>query len=117
MGMCQGYANNSKVNSKLGYYMKGQSFNKMDMELGILSWMPFKVSDPARYNNSLFINPILIQLAWQGVSDSMPGSAESLLTVFTATLILLAGQYVSDFMPGPAVSLLTVLTTTLVLLA
>ena len=62
MGMCHGYADNSKVNRKLGYYMKGQSFDKMGLELGILRWMPFKVGDPARYNNSLFINQILIWL-------------------------------------------------------
>ena len=73
--------------------MKGQSFDKMNLELGILSWMPFKVGDPARCDNSLLINPILILLAWQGVSDSMPGSAVSLLTVLTvltAILVLLA---------------------------
>ena len=52
----------------------------------------------------------LILLAWQGVSDSMPGSDVSLqLTVLTATLVLLAWQQVSDFMPGSAVPLLTVL--------
>ena len=88
--MCQSYADNSKVNRGLGYYMKDQSFDKMDLELKILSWMPFKVGDLARCNNSLLINPILILLAWQGVSDSMPGPAVSLLTVLTATLVLLA---------------------------
>ena len=88
--MCQGYADNSKVNRNLGYYVKGRRFNKMTLELEILDWMPFKVGDLARYNNSLLINPILILLAWQGVSDSMPGPAVSLLTVLTATLVLLA---------------------------
>ena len=70
--------------------MTSQSFNKMDLELGILSWMPFKVGDLAKCNNSLLINPFLILLAWQGVSDSIPGSAVSLLTILTATLVLLA---------------------------
>ena len=70
--------------------MMGQSFDKMDLELGILSWMPFKVGDLIGCNNSLLINPILILLAWQGVSDSMAGPAVSFLTVLTATLVLLA---------------------------
>ena len=88
--MCQGYTDNSKVNRNLGYYMENQSFDKMDLELEIMNWMPFEVGDLARGNNSLLINPILILLAWQGVSDSMPGPAVSLLTVLTATLVLLA---------------------------
>ena len=75
--MCQGYADHSKVNRELRYYMKGRSFDKMDLEIKILSWMPFKVGDLARYNKSLLINPILILLAWQGVSDSMSGPAVS----------------------------------------
>ena len=88
--MCQGYADNSKVNRGLRYCMKGQSFGKRKLELEILSWMPFKVGDLARCNNSLLSNPILILLAWQGVSDSMPGPAVPFLTVLTATLVLLA---------------------------
>ena len=75
--MHQGDADNSKVNRELRYYMKGQSFDKMGLELKILSWMPLKVGDLARYNNSLLINPILILSAWQGVSDSMSGPAVS----------------------------------------
>ena len=87
--MCQGYADNSKVNRGLGCCMKGQSFDKRKLELEILSWMPFKVGDLARCNNFLLSNPILILLAWQGVSDCMPGPAVPLLTVLTATLVLL----------------------------
>ena len=90
MGMCQGYADNSKVNRELGDYMKSQEFNKMAVELKILRWMPFKVGDPARCNNSLLIKQKLILLAWQGVSDSMSGLAVSLLTVLTVILVLLA---------------------------
>ena len=62
--MCQGYADNSKVNRELMCYMpEGKSFTKVGLELGILHWMPFGVSDPARCNYSLVINPTLILLA------------------------------------------------------
>ena len=40
-----------------------------------------------------------ILLAWQLVSDFMPGPAWCFLTVLTPNLVLLAGQLVSDFMP------------------
>ena len=63
MGICQGHADNSEVNRELGYYMKERSFKKKDLELDILSWMPFKVSDSAGYNNSFLIKPNLVLLA------------------------------------------------------
>ena len=56
-------------------------------------------------------------LAWQWVSDFMPGPATYLLIILTITLVLLAWQPVSDFMLGSAGCLLTVFTSTLVLLA
>ena len=56
-------------------------------------------------------------LAWQWVSDFMPGPAMYLLIILTITLVLLAWQPVSDFMLGSAGCLLTVFTPTLVLLA
>ena len=41
-------------------------------------------------------------LAWQWVSDFMPGPATYLLIILTITLVLLAWQPVSDFMLGSA---------------
>ena len=57
----------------------------------------------------------LALLAWQRVSNSMPGAASS--HFFTSALVLLAWQQVSsDFMPGVAIFLLIVLTVTALVL-
>ena len=42
----------------------GQSFDKENLEIGILSWMPFEVSDPAKCSSALLINPTLTLLVW-----------------------------------------------------
>ena len=60
--MCQGYADSSKVNRELRDYIEGRSFDKEGLEAGILSWMPFQVSDPAKCSYSLYINIISILL-------------------------------------------------------
>ena len=44
----------------------------------------------------------LVLLAWQEVSDVMPGPSGCLLTVLSPTPLLLAWQQVSDFMSCPA---------------
>ena len=48
MGMCQSYTDNSKVNRELRYWVAIGSFDKQILEMAILSWMPYKVSDPCQ---------------------------------------------------------------------
>ena len=40
-----------------------KSFDKENLEIGILSWMPFRVSDPAKCGSTFLINLTLILLA------------------------------------------------------
>ena len=47
MSMSQGYLDNSpKVNRELRSWMMGRSFDKQVLQMGIVDWMPYEVSDP-----------------------------------------------------------------------
>ena len=53
----------SKVHRELRPCMEEGSFDKEELEIRILNWMPFQVSNHTQCNCALFINPTLILLA------------------------------------------------------
>ena len=67
--MCEGYVTNSTFNREMRFAMMESDFNKAILEIGILEWMPYWVSDPCHYDCGLLINHILELVAQQRVSD------------------------------------------------
>ena len=48
MSMCQNCTDNSKVNRELKCWIEIGSFDKQELEMAIISWMPYEVSDPCQ---------------------------------------------------------------------